>query len=163
MANSEGLIRYRKKLPSRKRSRSVSSICFTVHAGTYDISGEMAYRGPVVQSERVRLAWRLAPCGVARCGPPVGPDEEVGTLEFVRARNSFRVEFPRHLLERQRRQIRSDERNLRRKPGYPLVRVVEGLQIGKLHHCKNRLLERIFNLRDLGQKHSSMSRGTANG
>ena len=83
----------------------------------------------------VRFPDRLAHRSIARCCSLVSPDEQVakkfGTIEFIYAEYCFRVDFSRHVLQEQGRQVCFNERDVRRKSGCPLVNIVEGLQIGK--------------------------------
>ena len=102
---------------------------------------------------RIRFAKRLPHSNVARSGSPLGPkdtiSEQLHAVQLVNTEHSCSIEYTRHVLEGHRNQVCADQRNIGGKSGNPLVDVIERLQIGKLHHYEECLLEWISNGRSL--------------
>ena len=116
-----------------------------VHALTNDCPDDLTQRRAVLQPKRIGLAQGLPYRGVAGGGSPIGPNEHVAqqfdALHLVHAKDCFGIQFTRHVLEGQRCQIRLDQWDVRNEPRYPLVDIVERLQVGKLYHHEKGLFE----------------------
>ena len=121
---------------------------FPIHAPPHHVPHEMTQRFPMQLFEWIGIAEGLPHGRVTLGRSLIGPDvdilEQVNPVQLIDAQNGVRVGRTRNAGKRQRRQVCLDERNVRRQTRNPLVNIVEGLKVRKMHHGEERLLERVM-------------------
>src|SRR6185312_8818909 len=136
--------------------RDVRGGGFSVHGTAHHLGHHLAQRSLVLEPERIGLAQRLPHRGVSSGGAFIRPDEyipqQINLVHLINGQNRLGVERPRHVDERQRREIALDEWNVRGQARHTLVHVIEGLQVWQLNHRKQRLFERIVDCRGHGEQ-----------
>src|ERR1700677_3701529 len=121
---------------------------FAAHAVLDDLGDELADGRAVPEAERVRLAERLPDGSILFGGTSIGPDEDLleklEVVQFIDAEERVDVERARNIREGQGRQIVFDKWDVGRKPRDAFIDIIEGLQIGQLHHDEEGLFKWIF-------------------
>ena len=121
-----------------------------VHRFPGDLTDKLGQRLTILHPQSPLRIHRLGNCRIPCGRPPVGIQEdtakEVDAVEFVHPEQSRDIYLPRHLRERQRRQVVPDQRDVRREARHALVHVLERLEVRQLNHGKERLLEGVLDI-----------------
>ena len=103
----------------------------------------------VMQTERVRLAQRLAHGRVARAGALIGPDKHIAqqlyAVQFINAQHTVNIGAFRNVHKRQWAEVIANQRDICRQARHPLVHVLERLKVSEVHKREKCLFKRIGN------------------